>query len=193
MAFMNNGGFNNANNNGGGEKKKSNFRVGKLYGDDGIMDITVWKSDTGIFTILSIKASVGKDPSTGAPVYEQKAPNELPRVFLNGSKLCTLIEAMTKNDPAKANFTLDGRSKITFQATSGAVKVTINDPKNGDRTVTFPSVTCADATIFAEYSMMIEYLKMCYRKMLTNKLDPEEFAAVINTSNDGDGDEESPF
>lgn len=192
MAFMNNGGFNNSNN--GGDKKKSNFRVGKLYGDDGIMDISVWKSDTGIFTIISIKSSVGKDPSTGAPVYEQKAPNELPRVFLNGSKLCTLIEAMTKNDPAKANFTLDGRSKLVFQSTNGAIKITINDAKNGDRTITFKSVTCADATIFAEYSMMIEYLKMCYRKMLTNKLDPEEFAVVINGGNDGSAtDEESPF
>ena len=189
MAFMNNNNFNNAN--AGGEKKKSNFRVGRLYGDDGTMEISVWKNDTGIFTILTIKSAVGKDPSTGVPVYEQKAPNELPRVFLNGSKLITLIEAMTKNDPQTANFTIDGRSKLTYQATNNAVKITINDPKNGDRTITFSSVTCSNATIFAEYSMMIKYLKICLVKLITNKLDPEEFSASIN--NAGGEDEESPF
>ena len=190
MAFMNNNNFNNANS--GGEKKKSNFRIGRLHGDDGIMEISVWKSENGIFTILSIKSAVGKDPSTGAPVYEQKAPNELPRVFLNGTKLVTLVEAMTRNEPTTANFTLDGRSKLTFQATNNAVKITINDPKTGDRTITFTSVTCGNATIFAEYTMMVKYLKICLGKLITNKLDPEEFTAAINSAS-GVEDEESPF
>ena len=61
MAFNNfNGNFNNNSNNGGEPKKKSNFRVGKLYGSDGILDVSVWNSDKGgVYCILNIKQAVG--------------------------------------------------------------------------------------------------------------------------------------
>ena len=73
MAFQTNQ-FNNGNSgmNQGGEKKKTNFRVGKVYGTDGTIDVSIWNSDKGgVYAILSCKAAVGKDPSTGANVYEQ--------------------------------------------------------------------------------------------------------------------------
>ena len=83
MGFQPNNNFNNMNNNQGGEKKKTNFRIGKIWGADGQLDVSVWVADTGARTILSIKSAVGKDPSTGNNVYEQKMPNELPRFFMN--------------------------------------------------------------------------------------------------------------
>ena len=56
MAFMNNNGFNNQNNQQQGDKPKTNFNIGKLHGEDGIMNVTMWVSDKkSIFTIFSIK------------------------------------------------------------------------------------------------------------------------------------------
>lgn len=194
MAFMNNNNFSNSNNNNGGEKKKTNFKIGKLYGEDGIMDISVWKSDTGCFTILSVKSAVGKDPSTGAPVYEQKMPNELPRVFLNTKNLFVLLEALKGNDPATANFTIDGRSKLTVTGNGSTVKLTIVDQKNGERVITFKSTQVGSSTIFAEYVILQKYLEICFKKAIVNKLDHDEFAMVVAGNDDADATgEDSPF
>ena len=77
--------FQQANNNFGGqnqgEKKRTNFPLGRaIYGTDAQLKLSIWNSDSAMYTIFSIAQAVGKDPSTGANVYEQKAPNELPRV-----------------------------------------------------------------------------------------------------------------
>ena len=58
MGFQPNNNFNNMNNNQGGEKKKTNFRIGKIWGADGQLDVSVWVADTGARTILSIKSAV---------------------------------------------------------------------------------------------------------------------------------------
>jgi hypothetical protein len=193
MAFMNNNNFSNSNNN-GGEKKKTNFKVGKLYGEDGIMDISVWKSDTGCFTILSVKSAVGKDPSTGAPVYEQKMPNELPRVFLNQKLLYVLLKALEANDPATANFTIEGRSKVTVAGSGSTVKMTLVDPKNGERSITFKSTQAGSSTVFAEYAILQRYLEICFKKALINKLDPDEFGMAVGSDDTAEAtNEDSPF
>ena len=81
-----------------GDKKRTNFPVGRLFGSDGKLNVTIWNSDSAVYTIIAIAQSVGKDPTTGANVYEQKAPNELPRVFLNPENLETLLLGMNDID-----------------------------------------------------------------------------------------------
>lgn len=192
MAFMNGNGFNNQNNNNGnGEKQKTNFRIGKLYGEDGIMDVTMWASQTGIFTILTIKQAVGKDPSTGNNVYEQKMPNELPRLFMNTTKLDVLMRVMMENKPATANFTMDGKSKVTVAGDGSKVKFTITDGNKGERSITFKSTNIGSTQVFPEWNILCEYLKICYKKALCNKLDPEEFSMVMGGAEDNSDD--NPF
>jgi hypothetical protein len=41
MPFQTSNGFNNQNNNASGEKKKTNFPVGRLWGSDAIMNISI--------------------------------------------------------------------------------------------------------------------------------------------------------
>ena len=100
MGFQTNNNFNNTNNQ-NGDKKKTNFRIGKIWGSDGQIDVSVWVADTGARTILSIKSAVGKDPSTGNNVYEQKMPNELPRFFMNLDLSRVFIEDSPSNKQSK--------------------------------------------------------------------------------------------
>jgi hypothetical protein len=181
MAFANNNSFNNSNQS--GEKKKTNFKIGKLWGSDGILDVSVWVSDTGVKTILAIKAAVGKDPSTGANVFEQKMPNELPRFFMNMDFVRALISAIDATpDPGSININLakiGGSDKLTIVGQGNSIKMTIDTQKLGSRTITFDSIACGNKNVHATFETFVEFLKIAYKKALLNKLDPEEFGMVV--------------
>ena len=53
---------NNFNNNQQGttntDKKKTNFRIGKIWGSDGQLEVSVWVADMGVQTTLRIKSAV---------------------------------------------------------------------------------------------------------------------------------------
>lgn len=192
MGFTTNNNFNNTNQN--GEKKKTNFRLGKIWGSDGQLDISLWVADTGVRAILSIKSAVGKDPSTGANVLEQKMPNELPRYFMNMDLLRAFIEVADKTtDPGTLNIVLDkgAAGKLTIIGQGNTIKMTIDSQKQGSRTITFDSVAVGSTNVHASFKNLIEYLKIAYRKALTNKLDPDEFSMAVNGDN-SNGDE-APF
>ena len=192
MGFTTNNNFNNTNQN--GEKKKTNFRLGKIWGSDGQLDISLWVADTGVRAILSIKSAVGKDPSTGANVLEQKMPNELPRYFMNMDLLRAFIEVADKTtDPGTLNIVLDkgAAGKLTIVGQGNSIKMTIDSQKQGSRTITFDSVAVGSTNVHASFKNLIEYLKIAYRKALTNKLDPDEFSMAVNGDNNN-GDE-APF
>ena len=191
MGFTTNNSFNNTNQN--GEKKKTNFRLGKIWGSDGQLDISLWVADTGVRAILSIKSAVGKDPSTGANVLEQKMPNELPRYFMNMDLLRAFIEVADKTtDYGALNIVLDkgAAGKLTIIGQGNTIKMTIDSQKQGSRTITFDSVAVGNTNIHAAFKNLVEYLKIAYKKALTNKLDPEEFGMAVNGDNNGD---EAPF
>ena len=198
MAFQQNSnvnGFGNNNtnntNNQGGEKKKSNFRVGRIYGTDGTIDVSIWNSDKGgVYTILSIKSAVGKDPSTGANVYEQKMSGELPSIFMNLELIRAFLDGVKGHDVATLNFTIDTKrgSKLTMQGSADAVKITIENQKTGTRTITLDAVPIGNVNIHANVLNLISMIEICFKKALSNKLDPEEFAMVVNTD-----DTEVPF
>jgi hypothetical protein len=192
MAFMNNnnGGFNN--NNGGETKKKSNFKVGTIYGEDGKLNISTWNSDKGsTFAVVSIVAMVGKDPATGAPVYQQKMSGELPSAFFNIAALEAAIGILKKADPSNINFTLDcGRSKISVVGSGSKVTITVNSQKNGEAKITFGSVNVGNVVVFPEYNLLWKYLEVCFKKAFFKKLDPDEFSSVMSSE---DPSEDSPF
>lgn len=193
MPFNTNNNFNNNSNNNGGDKKKTNFRLGKVWGSDGQLDVSIWVADTGVRAILSIKAAVGKDPSTGANVLEQKMPNELPRFFMNIDLLRAFIDVVEATpDLGSINIVLDkgNAGKLTIVGQGSSIKLTIDSAKQGSRTITFDSIGVGNKNIHAAFRNLCEYMKIAYRKALTNKLDPEEFSMAVNG---GDNDDDLPI
>lgn len=190
MAFNPNNNFNNTNTN-GGDKKKENFRIGKVWGSDGQLDVSIWIANTGVRAILRIKSAIGKDPSTGANVLEQKMPGELPGFFMNVDLLRAFIDHVgTISDFGTMSFAIDkgGNNKLTIIGQGSTIKMTIDSAKNGSRTITFDSVAMGSKNIHAAFINLCEYLKIAYKKALTNKLDPDEFAMAVGTTSD-DGDD----
>lgn len=176
-----------------GEKKKSNFRVGKIYGNDGTMDVSVWNSEKGgCYCILSIKAAVGKDPSTGANVYEQKMSSELPSIFMNTEIVRAFIEAAKSQKPETINMSVDTTkgAEISVVGNGNSIKITINNKKTGTRTITIDAVPTGATYVHANFLNLIDMMDICFKKAIRNKLDPDEFAmATGETENSG----ESPF
>lgn len=200
MAFAQNNNYGSNNNNGGVEKKKTNFRVGKVYGIDGIIDVSVWNSDKGgVYTIMSIKAAVGKDPSTGGNVYEQKMSGELPSIFMNADILRALIEGFKEcKDYGTINASLDTKrgSKMSIVGNGSQVKITIDNQKTGTRTCTLESLQVGTSTIHSSLLNLITLLEICFKKAIRNKLDPEEFAMALSGDGELDGEtnpDEAPF
>lgn len=194
MSFNNNNNFNNSGNQ-GGEKKKTNFRIGKIWGSDGQLDVSMWLSDTGARTILSIKSAVGKDPSTGANVLEQKMPNELPRFFLAANVMKAVIDAVAATpDLGKISLTVDkgNNNKLTVMGQGNQIKITIDSQKQGSRTITLDGVIVSGNCVHADFLVLVDYLKICYKKAITAKLDPDEFGMVVADSN-GEDDGNVPF
>lgn len=192
MAFQNGGYNNNAPQNGG--KKKTNFRVGRIYGSDGTLDVNVWNSDKGgCYCVMNIKAAVGKDPSTGANVYEQKMSSELPSVFMNMDLMRAFLEGVADANIDTLNMTLDTHrgSKVTFVGSPANVKLTIDNQKTGTRTITIDAIPVGSRNIHASFKNLIDMVNICFTKAILNKLDPDEFSMVVG---DGEGNpEDSPF
>ncbi len=186
MPFNTNNNFNNSNQN-GGEKKKTNFRLGKIWGSDGQLDVSIWAADTGVRAILSIKSAVGKDPSTGANVFEQKMPNELPRFFMNIDLMRAFIDvANNTTDLGSVNMVFDkgAAGKLTITGQGSSIKMTIDSQKQGSRSITLESVAVGNTNIHAAFRNLVEYMKIAYKKAITNKLDPEEFGMAVGNDDD---------
>lgn len=165
-----------------GDKKRTNFPVGRLFGSDGKLNVTIWNSDSAVYTIIAIAQSVGKDPTTGANVYEQKAPNELPRVFLNPENLETLLLGMNDidiNGTTTHVLPLKNGSKLTIAVNNGKVTLTTETQKQGSRSITFEPITFASSNINGNWNLFKKYLTIASNKALVAKLDPNEFAMVM--------------
>lgn len=190
MAFSPNNSFNNTNN-GGNSDKKTNFRIGKIWGSDGQLDVSLWIANTGVRAILRIKSAAGKDPATGATVLEQRKPNELPGFFMNIDVLRAFIDYVsTITDYGSMSFSIDkgNNNKLTVIGQGNTIKMTIDSAKLGSRSITFDSIAIGNKNVHAAFINLIEYLKICYKKALTNKLDPDEFSMAVGTSSDDSDD-----
>lgn len=175
------------------DKKKTNFRLGRpVYGSDAQLNLSIWNSDSATYTIFAIKQAIGKDPSTGANAYEQKAPNELPRVFLNPEYLNALITAIE----AKIDILMTPKRGTTLKITglnTNQIKMTIETEKLGNRTITFDAIPVGSMNIQSAFDNMVKLLKIGLKKALLAKLDPEEFGMVLGVDSGSDGGEEIPI
>lgn len=204
MSFSVNNNFNNVNTNTQGannntDKKKTNFRIGKIWGSDGQLDVSIWVANMGVLTTLSIKSAIGKDPSTGANVFEQKMPGDIPRFYMNIELVyafLTCVEKFTKDDIANINLVFDkGTSgKLSIIGDGTSIKMTIDSNKQqGSRTMTFESISAGNKNIHSSFLVFCEYMKIAYKKALYNKLDPEEFAMAVGNGGNDDNNDDLPI
>lgn len=178
MSFQSNyGGNSNPQQQQDGDKKRTNFNLGRFYGIDAILDLSIWISNSAVNTIIQVKSAVGKDPSTGMNVYENKAPKEIPRVFLKPDQLRTLIEAAKSRDSVDYSPN-DGNSRITITGiNSGDIKITISEKKHPQpRTITFPAIPIGDTNVQnGNWKNMLDVLKIALDRSLLIKLNPNSF------------------
>ena len=95
-------------------------------------------------------------------------------------------------DLGSVNIVLDkgNAGKLTIIGQGSSIKLTIDSAKQGSRTITFDSIGVGNKNIHAAFRNLCEYMKIAYRKALTNKLDPEEFSMAVNG---GDNDDDLPI
>ena len=191
---------NNFNNNQQGasttDKKKTNFKIGKIWGSDGQLEVGVWVADMGVLTTLRIKSAIGKDPSTGANVFEQKMPGDLPSFYMNINfvqAFLNTIDRIPVDDIANINFMLDKGSnggKLTINGDGNTIKITIDSNKQqGSRTMTFEPINTGVRFVHASFITFCEYMRIAYKKALYQKLDPEEFAMAVGNGGNDDNDD----
>lgn len=196
MPFQQN---NNFNSNNGEEKKRTNFKVGRIYGSDGQIDVDLWKSEKGgTYATATIKRKLADDPSTGGGVYDTRMSKDLPSIVLNAENTIALLnyfEGYNDETISKANFTLDTQrgAKIGIVGSSTNVKLTIENQKNGSATVTLSAIPVGPRNIHSQFILFLKYLAICSKKQLFNKLDPDEFSTVIANGGSDDNDEDAPF
>lgn len=186
MSFQSNNFGGNFNNQQDGEKKRTNFRLGRFYGSDGILDLSIWISNSAVYTIFQIKSAVGKDPSTGMNVYENKAPAEIPRVFMNPENLRALLEAY-KTGQDTIDISPKKGSRFTAIGINGSqIKITITEEKHPKpREITFDAIPVGNSNVQnSNWKNMMDILQIALKKALTTKLNPDEFGEATTSSSD---------
>ncbi|MBO4736654.1 MAG: hypothetical protein J5614_09715 [Paludibacteraceae bacterium] len=186
MSFQSNNFGGNSNNQQDGDKKRTNFRLGRFYGSDGILDLSIWISNSAVYTIFQIKSAVGKDPSSGMNVYENKAPAEIPRVFMNPEWLRALLEAY-KAGQDTIDISPKKGSRFTAVGINGSqIKITITEEKHPKpREITFDAIPVGNSNVQnSNWKNMMDILQIALKKALTTKLNPDEFGEATSSNND---------
>lgn len=188
-----NGGYNNNNyqnnnypNNGQQQQKeKTNFRFGRIKTVDARLDVGIWVNQYGISGKFLIRQACGKDPSTNAPIYENKAPMELPQGFLDREKMALFIKIVEDNEYQNLNFQLPGNTTISVVSEGNSIKITLTNTKTGDsRSITFEGYTNNGKVFNAQMYTLVNWLKIGYKKALTVNIEEDTGAS---------SDDELPF
>lgn len=189
-----NGGFGGNNQNNGGDKPRTNFPINSVYGSDGKIDISIWISTSSVYTRIGIKQVIGKNPTTGATTYASGLNSQLPSCMLSPSNACAFLEATENVDASTLNFTLECKKGISIavQGSPTQIKITVNNEKTGPGVVTLNAITVGDKNIHADWKNFLKYIRIGYNKAITNKLDPEVFAAEFGGDSDS-SDDSVPF
>lgn len=187
MAFMQNNNFGNNNNSGNGEKKS--FKLGRIYAGDGQVDLGIYISASSTWVSIMAMKAIGTNPSTGALAMEQSQPQQLPSILLSTETARAFLDAVTNVDPATLNFTINSggkyHSSLTIQGSPSDVKITIKDDR-GERQVTLAAIPLGTKNIFASWSNLIDLVRVGFKKAMRHKMNPEEFAAEISSSDNDD-------
>jgi hypothetical protein len=187
MAFtQNNNNFGQANNNNGGEQTKSNFRIGKIYGTDGIVETSCWKSGNGVLYIsMSIRQQIGKDPQ-GRTNFESGLAKERPSVLMRADNARAFYEYLAARKPETINVEFapwadNPNSKISVIGSNNNVKVIITDQK-GKRELNVESTPIGGEYVNGNWLNFLAQFKKA--------IDSSVLARVAEELNNG---EETPF
>lgn len=174
MLTNNNGSFNNfnnQNNQNGEEKPKTNFKYGRIRSVDGLLEVGIWINQYGITGKIFIRQACGKDPSTGANIYENKPPMELPQGYLDRERLRLFIDAVEDNNYQNLDFQLGATSTIKVTSEGNNVKITLTNSKTNDtRTVTLEGTMINGKVYNAPLRTLVSWFKIAYNKALTVKI-----------------------
>lgn len=170
--------------------EKRNFPVGRVYGKDGLVVVSMWKSTTGaMYASLMIKQQIGKDPK-GVTMYEQGMNKDIPNVLMRADYLRILIEECEGKSPAEINFSRptrdnDDSSTLALVGSAGGVQVTVTN-KVGTRTANLASVAVGDHNVYPDWKNLLDLLKGCLHAAVFCRTADE-----LNVS--GGGDANTPF
>jgi hypothetical protein len=197
MAFMqSNNGFNNFNNNGGnGNGERKSFPIGRVYAADAQVDVGYYVSNSATWTTVSVKQSIGTNPSTGSASYEQTHPQQLPSVMLSAEFATAFLDATADDSKTSTlNFKLNlggpQHSSLTVIGSPSSVKITLAGDR-GERSATFEAIPLGDYNSFASWKLLRQYVQAAYKKSLTHKMSAEDAALATGSSNESD--DEAPF
>lgn len=200
MSFqMNNNGFNNFNQNNQQQqqdKPRTNFKLGRIYGTNAILEVGTWNAPSGTRAVLTIKQSIGTDPSTNMPIYENKPPKELPHYYMNADNICLLLEACKHvKSPTELGMVKLGSDQkgLKIDTSNNQINITITNDK-GPRTITLESHSIGNQQIYSGWIIFVKYLETAFFKALYGKLDENEFGTALAAVNNNDSSsEEDPF
>lgn len=196
--FSQNNNFNGNNQQNGEQKPKENFNIVKIYATGGRVNLSMWTPSTGSKGIIRIEQSVGKDPSTGADIFENRMPSELPGFFLNQEDANVINEVISRTAPDYTNLNLDKYKKangdtISIVNTGNAIKLDIHSEKKGDRTATFSGVQVGSSMIFPGFITFARGMKLIATKIFTDKVSDPAFDKAFDAMNGEENSEDSPF
>lgn len=185
-----------------GAPEKKNFRIGRIYAADSKVEVGMCTTQKGGFYItLSITSGV-KNPATNQISYENTPPMERPSMLLNATQAAAILRAITNKDGSvKAPSEIGGTlildmpavdSKLTLTPSGNNITMTLDSQKRGTRTSAFIPTNLGFAEINGNWEVFVKYLKIGYAKLITNKLDPEEFKMAVASVSD-EGSDDMPF
>lgn len=197
MAF---GNYNNNQNQSSGVKRS--WKVGKdLYASNGKVAVGLYESDKGgTYCSFQIIGVIGKDPQTGANVYEQRPPQELPSILFTQEVLEAVIDRLTDKtrpsrdrdfypnwvSPVDINETINcgHNASFTINGSANEVKIKINSAR-GEKECILTGIPMSTGANFASWRIMLQKMFFVLTYMQTKGIDPEKFANVMSSTSGG--------
>lgn len=168
-----------------GEKKS--LRIGRIYAIDSKIDVGMCRTAKGGFYVtISITSGV-KNPATGQTSYENGTPMERPSMLLNAPQCAAILKAVTSKDGSikapselSAPIMLDSGvdSKMTLTPMGNSITLSLDSQKRGSRSATIPAINLGSGEFNGAWEVFMKYIEFGYLKLVTNKLDPDEFGNV---------------
>lgn len=176
--------FNNQNNQNGEDKPKANIRYGRIRSTDGMLEVGIWINQYGITGKMIIRQACGKDPSTGANIYENKSPMELPQGYLDRERMRLFIDVVEQSNYQNLDFQVGNNSQIKVVSEGNNVKITLTNTKTNDtRSISLEGTLINGKIYNAPLRTLISWMKIAYNKALTARI----------SDSDGTETEEVPF
>lgn len=155
--------------------EKTNFPVGRVYGSDGLINFSLWKSkNNALYTSIQLKQQIGKDPN-GRVTYESGMSKDIPSILLRVDQARCLYELFNNTPPEQINYTYkqeDYGTEMTVTGSTSGVVVSVTN-KVGTRKVTIPSIAMGNVNVHGDWKNFITFMWKCIDKCLMNRASEE--------------------